>query len=92
MTTHYYRSDTFMATPNVANATSSIVQPNGQDLVTTPFAAACVSCHDNTAAQSHMTQNGAKIWQPRNTVGSIAESCQVCHGSGATYDAAVVHK
>jgi hypothetical protein len=94
VSTHYYRSDAFMASggQTVANATSSMLQPNGQDLVTTPFAAACVSCHDSSLAQSHMNQNGAKIWQPRNTIGTIAESCQVCHGAGSEFDTAVVHK
>ena len=39
-----------------------------------------------------MQQNGARLNVNRNSVGVIAESCQVCHGPGAEWDAASVHK
>jgi OmcA/MtrC family decaheme c-type cytochrome len=84
------------ATPAMAKA--SLAAPNPTDTVTTPFAAACVSCHDNQAAKAHMTLNGGSI----NVVRSVAqitprpledvESCAVCHGPGRDFDAAKVHK
>ena len=65
--------------------------PSG-DVVMTPFGAACSSCHDSTFAKAHMTQNGARLDVSRDSVGVISESCQVCHGPGAQWDAATAHK
>jgi len=66
--------------------------PNTTDLVTSPFTAACVSCHDSAPAQSHMMLNNGKINVSRSAVaGSPTEACVVCHGSGASEDVDVVH-
>lgn len=84
------------ATPALAKTSLNTV--NGTDTVTTPFAAACVSCHDNTAAKAHISINGGAI----NVSRSVAlptprpledvESCAVCHGPGRDFDTAKVHK
>ena len=78
------------ATPALAKA--SLDTANNDDAVVTPFAAACMSCHDNGAAKSHMTANGAQIGVSRTIAKGAAESCSVCHGPGTEFDAAQVHK
>jgi OmcA/MtrC family decaheme c-type cytochrome len=66
---------------------------NATDHVTTPFAAACVSCHDGASTQSHIKLQGGQIQVNRNTVGAVVgESCTTCHGAGKSEDPAVVHK
>jgi len=86
------RNDAYVATPSPAGAGASLATPNAKDVVQTPFGSACASCHDSADAKLHMTQNGARLNVNRADVGTVAESCKVCHGAGATYDAAAVHK
>jgi OmcA/MtrC family decaheme c-type cytochrome len=43
-----------------------------------PAQAACGSCHNSAAAKSHFVAN---------TVPVTGESCTICHGSGAAYEA-----
>jgi OmcA/MtrC family decaheme c-type cytochrome len=62
------------------------------DQVNTPFAGACLSCHDSSAAKAHMTQNGAAINVARSVAKTAVESCAVCHGSGSEWDVTTVHK
>jgi hypothetical protein len=84
------------ATP--AMAKTSLNTANVTDIVTTPFAAACVSCHDNSAAKAHMVINGGSISltrtaaQPSPRPLEDVESCAVCHGPGRTYDTAAIHQ
>jgi OmcA/MtrC family decaheme c-type cytochrome len=66
--------------------------PNVEDLVTTPTAAACGSCHDGTQALNHMRLTGALIAVPRSMLPANAESCNVCHGEGRLADVAEVHR
>jgi OmcA/MtrC family decaheme c-type cytochrome len=66
--------------------------PNASDRVTTPFAGACVSCHDSSPAQAHMKLNGGQIMVNRSTLSLTGESCAVCHGAGRDKDPAAVHK
>jgi OmcA/MtrC family decaheme c-type cytochrome len=86
------RNDAFVAAPTPALAHASLAAANGQDTVQAPYGSACASCHDSSAARSHMQINGSRLNVNRSSVGVISESCQVCHGPGASYDAAVVHK
>jgi OmcA/MtrC family decaheme c-type cytochrome len=84
------------ATPAMAKA--SLAQPNLTDVVTTPWSASCVSCHDRTAAKAHMAINGGQINVARSAALPAGraledvESCAVCHGPGRDYDAAKIHK
>lgn len=76
---------------DTASAKASLATLNATDKVITPFAAACVTCHDSTAAQAHMTLNGGQIKVPRSTLNIAGEACAVCHGAGSTYDPVKVH-
>jgi OmcA/MtrC family decaheme c-type cytochrome len=73
-------------------ANAALASLNAGDLMTTPFTAACVSCHDSAPAAAHMRLNGGQISVMRSSLNSAGESCAVCHGVGSTYDPAVVHK
>jgi OmcA/MtrC family decaheme c-type cytochrome len=75
-----------------ALAKSALATPNAGDLMTTPFTAACASCHDSAPAAAHMKINGGQILVPRTTVNAAGESCAVCHGAGADFDPVKVHK
>ncbi len=86
------RNDAYVANPSPAGAGASLATANAKDIVQTPFGGACASCHDSSDAKLHMQQNGARLNINREDVGPVAESCKVCHGAGATYDAAAVHK
>jgi OmcA/MtrC family decaheme c-type cytochrome len=66
---------------------------NPEDLVTSPGAAACSSCHDNVQAINHMKINGAYVSSPRSgLLAGNLETCNVCHGTGRLADSAVAHK
>ncbi len=79
-------------TATTAGAKASLGTANAADKLTTPFTAACISCHDSTPAQAHMTLNGGQIKVNRSFLNLAGESCAVCHGAGAEFDPAKVHK
>ncbi|WP_303903495.1 OmcA/MtrC family decaheme c-type cytochrome [Thiohalomonas denitrificans] len=61
------------------------------DLMITPTAAVCSSCHDKAVAQAHMEYNGAQFNVDRVTAAGRIEVCETCHGPGRTADVAVMH-
>ena len=75
-----------------ADAKASLATPNPADAVTTPFTAACVSCHDQATPIAHMKSFGGQILVARNAANSALETCSVCHAAGRDADPAVVHK
>jgi len=94
------------ATTTPAIAKASLTQPNPGDVVASPFAAACVSCHDGALAKSHIGLNGGVAG---TTVGAqvvatdtrsllmskggpASETCALCHGAGKIADVTVVHQ
>jgi OmcA/MtrC family decaheme c-type cytochrome len=77
------------ATPAMAKA--SLATASATDVVTTPFAGACVSCHDSGPTKSHITINGGVIKGLRSSVTQV-ESCAVCHGPGRDFDTVQAHK
>jgi OmcA/MtrC family decaheme c-type cytochrome len=84
------------ATPLMAK--NSLSQPNTTDIVRTPWAAACISCHESSAAKAHVAINGGSVDVTRATAQPAVrpledvESCGVCHGPGREFDTAKVHK
>lgn len=66
------------------------------DVVFSPNAAVCSSCHiDNTAIQ-HMTQNGGDFNATKTAAGKLVsagtETCALCHGPGRVSDVKVAHR
>ena len=65
------------------------------DVVVSPNSAVCSSCHVSDLAANHMIQNGGDFAATKdvdsNLVSSGVETCQLCHGPGATADVAVMH-
>jgi OmcA/MtrC family decaheme c-type cytochrome len=66
------------------------------DVVISPNAAVCSSCHTSTDAMNHMMQNGANFAATKTASGVLnpgaTETCDICHRSGAIADVAIVHK
>ena len=88
------------ATPALAKAALSTV--SATDMVTSPYVAACVSCHTSTKAKSHFgLYKSAVVQQARsvfattvatNSTDSSAAVCASCHGVGKDKDVVAAHK
>jgi OmcA/MtrC family decaheme c-type cytochrome len=63
------------------------------DIVVTPTAAVCSSCHDDSIAKAHMESNGGSFATSQVAIdsGEEVEQCTLCHGSGKSADVATVH-
>ena len=62
------------------------------NLVNSPIASACFSCHDTSLAKAHMVSNGGSVYEARSTALLKTETCLICHGVGRVADVAVVHQ
>ncbi|BDG05240.1 OmcA/MtrC family decaheme c-type cytochrome [Anaeromyxobacter oryzae] len=77
------------------SSTGVTTAPAATTLVTSPIAAACLGCHDDSTTKAHITAKGGQIYQPRSTANisaTSAELCLGCHGAGATFSISVMHK
>jgi len=75
-----------------ASATvNAALQNPGDDLNISPTAAVCSSCHDSSAANTHMQQNGGLFSSTQAAIGANIEQCSICHGPGRVVDVKVVH-
>lgn len=84
---------TILAIPeDISGTYVTQAEDQSNDLMITPTAAVCSSCHDGVAAQGHMeTIGGAKFSVLQAVIDSSIESCSVCHGPGKIADVKVVH-
>jgi OmcA/MtrC family decaheme c-type cytochrome len=74
--------------------TGADIADPADDIVVTPTAAACSSCHDNAVSKAHMeTVGGANFATTQAAIdsGEVVESCSVCHGAGHAFDVSEVH-
>ncbi|HVW70622.1 MAG TPA: OmcA/MtrC family decaheme c-type cytochrome, partial [Steroidobacteraceae bacterium] len=88
--------------PGILQATTVHTDPANRTaldaavVATSPNTAACSACHTSSTDTAHMTQNGGFYQQVgmKTAPGpsTAAETCTLCHGSGAIADVAVVHK
>jgi OmcA/MtrC family decaheme c-type cytochrome len=60
---------------------NDVLDPQGYINPAKPISAACIGCHVDSAASSHMLGNTT----------SIGESCAVCHSSGSAFDVDKMH-
>lgn len=94
-----HNSDTYTVplASNVLATTGNTMSSStdtSDDLIITPTAAVCSSCHAGTNAKLHMQQNGATFESVTRSVfeaGSNTESCAVCHAEGRTSAVKSVH-
>jgi OmcA/MtrC family decaheme c-type cytochrome len=65
------------------------------DVVISPNASVCSSCHVSDLAKSHMMQNGGDFDATKAADGSLisagVETCALCHGPGRSADVKEVH-
>ena len=65
------------------------------DVVISPNASVCSSCHVSDLAMTHMRQNGANFTATKAADSSLisfgTESCQLCHDAGRSADVSEVH-
>ncbi|WP_296276257.1 OmcA/MtrC family decaheme c-type cytochrome [Rhodoferax sp.] len=82
----------YAVTRTTANAKASYATVNADDSVVSPYAAACVSCHDSQSAKTHASLNGGQVQVKRGALIANGEGCVTCHGPGKEFDAVVMHK
>jgi len=65
------------------------------DVVVSPNASVCSTCHVTDLARQHMTQNGgdftARKAADSTLISSGVETCELCHGEGRSADVEVMH-
>jgi OmcA/MtrC family decaheme c-type cytochrome len=65
------------------------------DVAISPNSSVCSSCHTSTLAKNHMTQNGGDFDADKDDTGALIstgnETCQLCHGPGASADVGELH-
>jgi OmcA/MtrC family decaheme c-type cytochrome len=65
------------------------------DVVISPNASVCSSCHVSDLARTHMEQNGGDFAATKaadsTLISSGVESCALCHGEGRSADVEEVH-
>ena len=92
-----YQAGITGATATTALAKTALNTKNDQDIVRSPFAAACSSCHDSLPAKAHIAINGGQqdvarsVAYPAVRAFEDIESCVVCHGPGRDFDTSRVH-
>ena len=77
--------------PGVPGDRSSLLD----DVAISPNTAVCSSCHVSDLARNHMVQNGGDFRASKDDNGMLIssgnETCQLCHGPGASADTKVMH-
>jgi OmcA/MtrC family decaheme c-type cytochrome len=80
-----------LTSANTGAEVNTALQDPVDDLNISPTAAVCSSCHDDSAANTHMQQNGGLFSATQAAIGTNIEQCVICHGPGRVVDVKVVH-
>jgi len=68
------------------NSGTGVLTTDPANLVTSPIATACFSCHDSDIAKQHMEISGnASLYIARSTALARTELCLFCHDSNSPY-------
>ena len=90
----FYPVDPAVVLGTTVDANDPAIQTD--DVVVSPNSAVCSSCHVSSLAANHMIQNGGDFNATKdadsNLVSSGVETCQLCHGPGASADTGVMHR
>jgi OmcA/MtrC family decaheme c-type cytochrome len=99
----YYPVDTtaVQATTFLTGFSTQVPNPTtpGNPISTSANMTVCSSCHVDSAAKSHMAQNGGSTTVSKDAEGRTipsanpanSETCSLCHGPGGVADVQVVH-
>ena len=100
--TNVFRISPYVTKDNVADygsgfsytvATGVTVEAAGTNLVNSPIASACFSCHDTATAQTHMANDGGgSIYATRAVALTKSERCLDCHAAGKASPIKTKHK
>ncbi len=100
--TNVFRISPYVTKDNVADygsgfsytvATGVTVEAAGTNLVNSPIASACFSCHDTATAQTHMANDGGgSIYATRAVALTKSERCLDCHAAGKASPIKLKHK
>ncbi len=86
---------TIDAAPEVAPGVPGDRSTLTDDVAISPNTAVCSSCHVTDLARNHMIQNGGDFSAGKDDTGALIsagnETCQLCHGPGASADTGVMH-
>jgi OmcA/MtrC family decaheme c-type cytochrome len=89
---HPVEAGTILGT--TVDAGADLASPT-DDVVISPNASVCSSCHVSDLAKTHMEQNGADFAATKaadsTLISSGVESCALCHGPGRSADVSEVH-
>jgi cytochrome c553 len=55
------------------------------NLVNSPTATACFSCHDSNLAKQHMESQGASFYVQRSVALARVELCSLCHSPDSAF-------
>lgn len=65
------------------------------DVAISPNSSVCSACHTSNLAKNHMIQNGGDFLAGKDETGALIstgnETCQLCHGPGASADVGELH-
>ncbi len=90
----YFPVDPSAVLGTTVDVGGNIVSPT-DDVVVSPNAAVCSTCHVSDLARQHMIQNGSDFNATKaadsSLISSGVETCALCHGEGRSADVEAVH-
>jgi OmcA/MtrC family decaheme c-type cytochrome len=90
----YYPVDPGAVLGTTVDAGADLASPI-DDVVVSPNASVCSTCHVSDLARQHMMQNGgdfnARKAADSTLISSGVETCELCHGEGRAADVEAVH-